>query len=183
MTATATRIPDQQPERGPDPAERRWYVARLKWRTEQRTASILSAKQIRVFLPQIRRPPRPVGRPASQLLFPGYAFLWVDLRSEEGLIARSSPGVQYLLGHQGAPAVVPDDLVEAIRRRAELEDSQRGPAGFRAGESVRVLAPHLRDVEAIFDRSLNAAGRVRVFIEILGRRVPVEVSAWQLARA
>ena len=167
----------------PDPPGRHWYVARLKWRAERRAASILAGKGVGVFLPELRRGPRRGRRPQAELLFPGYVFVHLDIGAEEVLIARSSPGVQYLLGYRGIPSAVPEELVEAIRTRAEQEGLARGPVGFREGERVRITAPQWREVEAIFDRSLSAARRVRVFIELLGRRVPVEVEASQLRRA
>jgi transcription antitermination factor NusG len=116
----------------------------------------------------------------TEPLFRGYAFVHLDLGSEEPLIARCSPGVQYLLG-RSEPTPVPRSLVDAIRVRTEHENRERGEIGFRSGDRVRVMSKALRDVEAIFDRALSASGRTRVFIRLLGRLVPMDVNIELLA--
>jgi transcription antitermination factor NusG len=154
-------------------------VAHLKPRAETRVAAILRNRGIQTFVPLIRVR-RGRSRFLTEPLFRGYAFLQLDLGSEEPLIARCSPGVQYLLG-RSEPTPVPRSLVDAIRLRTEDENRERGEVGFRSGDRVHVMSTSLRDVEAIFDRALNVSGRTRVFIRLLGRLVPVDVNVELLA--
>jgi len=161
------------------PAARRWYVARLKPRGEARATAILDANGITTYLPRLLRIRGRNARLQTEPLFRGYAFVHLDPESEELLIARCSPGVLYLLG-RGEPTPVPDSLVETIRLRTEVENGERGEVGFRPGERVHIMTEPLRHVEAIFDRALNASGRARVLIQLLGRLVPLEVNLRQL---
>jgi len=178
-SAAAHWIEEVAPERPIRPGARRWYVARLKPRAEERATAILDANGIHVFLPRLRRIRGRNARLLTEPLFRGYAFVYLDPESDELLIARCSPGVLYLLG-RGEPTTVPDSLVEAIRLRTEAENFERGEVGFRPGERVQIMTEPLRHVEAIFDRALSASGRARVLIQLLGRLVPLEVNLRQL---
>ena len=152
---------------------RAWYVAQVKPHAEVRAAAVLAQRGLEAFLPLLRRRGRHAGL-LGEPLFRGYLFARLDVAGEEVLVARSAPGVLYLLGERSAPLAVPDGLVAAIRARMVAENQARGAAGYREGEPVRLLAGPFRDLEAVFDRRLNAAGRARVFVELLGRLVPVE---------
>jgi len=178
-SAAAHWIEEVAPSRPVRPGARRWYVARLKPRAEERATAILAASGIHVYLPRLLRIRGRNARLKTEPLFRGYAFVYLDPESEELLIARCSPGVLYLLG-RGEPSPIPDSLVETIRLRTEAENGERGEIGFRPGERVRIMIEPLRHVEALFDRALNPSGRARVFIQLLGRLVPLEVNLRQL---
>lgn len=162
--------------------EQKWYVMHVRRGSQPQVAAYLEGKGIEAYLPVIKRPGRARGSVTTVPLFPGYFFVRLDLQLEEWLIARSAPGVQYLLGGRGAPTPVADEILGAIRERVEAELSRGVAVPFRAGERVRLTEGSLRDVEAVFDRTLNASGRVRVLIRMVGREVPAEVPVDALKR-
>lgn len=161
--------------------ERNWYVLRARPRREAQVAAVLAGKDIEAYLPLLKRPARGGRGPRVEPLFPGYLFVRLAIETEEWLIARSTAGVLHLLGSQGSPSPVPDELVQSIRQRVELEATRRA-APYHPGERVRITAGSFRDLDAVFDRSLSASGRVRVFIRMVGRLVPLDLSAELLRR-
>ena len=78
----------------------------------------------------------------------------------------------------GPPAQLPDSVVQLLRRR---EATPARP--LERGEKVVVMAEPFRSLEAVFDRRLNAAGRVRVLLELVHRVVPLDLNEAQLRRA
>jgi len=87
------------------------------------------------------------------------------------------PGVVRLVNFGGEPAVVPEAVIEHIKRRsAEMEKSgEFGLGPFRHGDPVRITTGPLRDLDAVFDQRLSAKGRARVLLEFLGRLTATEV--------
>jgi transcription antitermination factor NusG len=69
---------------------------------------------------------------------------------------------------------VADEIVELLRRRLEgIEEA--GYGNLKQGDRVRITSGPLRDLEAIFDRPVSAADRVRVLLDVMGRMTPVEI--------
>ncbi|HUG36565.1 MAG TPA: transcription termination/antitermination NusG family protein, partial [Candidatus Limnocylindrales bacterium] len=173
------------------PRMKAWYVLRTHPRAEEQVSRVLDAKGLPVFLPRLKS--RPVRRATGQArwstepFFPGYLFSQLDVQAEDWLIARSAPGVQYVLGqHVGGhrvPTPVPDDLIGQLDARVERENEIRWDQSFRSGERVRILAGPFRSLEAVFDKRLSPSGRVQVFLHSLSRLVPLELNVNDLQRA
>lgn len=162
-----------------------WYVARTKPRREVTTTAILMQRGIDVYLPTVPAGRQGTGSPRfGEPLFPGYLFANIDLGSDEWLAARSAPGVAYFLGcGDGAPSPLPDDLIEAIRQRADQQPIKQRVIPFRQGESVLIKDGPFAGIEAVFDGCLTGRGRVRVLLEIVQRVVPVDLDVHQLEKA
>jgi transcription antitermination factor NusG len=69
-------------------------------------------------------------------------------------------------------------MIQILRRR-EADP----PRPLQRGEKVIVLAEPFRSLEAVFDRRLNAAGRVSVLLEIVNRMVRVDLPETQVQRS
>lgn len=168
---------------------REWYVLRTHPHAEEQVCRVLAAKGLAVFLPRLKvRKARRTGegRWGTEPFFPGYLFSQLDVDSEEWLIARSAPGVSYVLGHDvdghRIPVPVPDALVDQLAARMEYENAARWDRNFRQGDRVRILIGPFRGLEAVFDRRLSPTGRSRVLLASLSRLVPVEIDVDNLLR-
>ena len=163
---------------------RNWYALKTHPRREAQVNTVLSQRGIEVFCPQVPRwqPGRRSAafRAAHELLFPGYLFARLDIGTDRWLQARSAPGVSYFLGPPGAPTVLPDDLVDEIRARADAQCSQGWQPRFSPGDRVSVEHGPLRGMEAVFDGTLSAAGRVRILLQVVGRLVAVDLHVGHL---
>ena len=80
------------------------------------------------------------------------------------------PGTVELVAFDNNPAVVPDNLIAAIRQRVEkLIGSGSTSARFQQGETVRVVEGPLTGLKGIFDLNLPGSQRARVLLKILGK--------------
>ena len=156
-----------------------WIVLRTQPRYEQLAARSMDARGVEAYLPRL-----PPGQKAerSTLLFPGYLFARVTEFSDDVLRIRSAPGVAYPLPRGCPPTFLPDGVIDLIRKR--LGDQDAGvPSALRAGDRVTIINGPFCWMEAIFDRRMNAAGRVRILLEVAHRTISMNVEEASLRRA
>jgi len=126
------------------------------------------------YLPEepnkIRRRDRPPRRP----FFPLYLFLrFPGTDCLEDL--QWTPGLRRVVMFGNRPALVPEAIIGHIRERlTAIEATRDGP--FMSGDRVLITKGPFRGLDAVFDRRLNRADRVRVFLDFASRlEVPVEI--------
>ncbi|MGQ9714434.1 MAG: transcription termination/antitermination protein NusG [Anaerolineae bacterium] len=152
----------------------RWYVLFTEPHKEHLVQELLHRRGLETYLPLTRAARPRKGRRAYLPFFPRYLFVRADL----GTVGRSAlqwlPGVTYLVCFGGEPAVVPDAAVAFLRERLEAV-REESLGGFRPGDRVRFRSGPLMGLEAVFQKGLSPAGRVRVLLDFLGRQRSCEV--------
>jgi transcription antitermination factor NusG len=94
---------------------------------------------------------------------------------------RWTPGLRSIVSMGGRPVPVPDEVVQKIRHHLATI-AQADPEGpFRQGDGVRITRGPFKGLDAVFDRTLSAKGRVRVFLEWMSRRVSADLDLDDLA--
>ena len=161
-----------------------WYALHVKPHTELRVHDHLSSKPILTFLPLIEtihsgRSRRP---PALEPLFPGYLFIHLDgvERDPRWHAVRWTPGVRRILGAEGNPTPIPDDVMAAIHDRVRKHGFVRRDTPFSPHSRVRFQRGPLTGLQAVFEGSVSRAGRVHVLMTLLGQQTGVEVDAIDL---
>ena len=158
-----------------------WYALYCKPNQESQVDTWLRDRGTETYLPTVRRRVQRRDRPARLVYFPSYLFARVDFDVTPRSAIAWMPGIRRIVSTGEQPTIVADDLVALIRLRLE-EVEVSGYSEFRPGDRVRFTAGPLRDLEAIFDRPLSAAERVRVLLKVLGRTTPVDIDLASIAR-
>lgn len=156
-----------------------WYALYTKAHKEQQVRDLLLSRGFEVFLPQVRVFSKGRVMQSSEPLFPCYLFIKFDIY-ETGLYAvQWTQGLRSVVSFCSQPAAVDEAVMAYIQKRVS-EDIQQGyRSRFRVGDPVRVCSGPLRDLPALFDGPLSAAGRVRVLLTILGQQTRCAVDeAW-----
>ncbi len=162
-----------------------WYVLRSKPNKEDFLWGQVLAHQVEAFYPAIRAK---VVNPRARKMkpyFPGYLFVRVDLEQMSQSFWRWLPGSRGLVSFDETPAMVPEALISAIRKKVEaVNASAREPlAGLKQGDAVTIQAGPFMDYEAIFDRCVSGNERVRVLLKHLrSRLLAVELPASQIEK-
>jgi transcription antitermination factor NusG len=166
----------------PQPWNAGWLAIHTRHQHESLAARSLVYKGFEVFLPQYTcvRQWSDRTREVSAPLFPGYVFLRGELAYQVRIL--TTPGVLGLVGFAGAPAIIPDAEIEAVRqtlaRRVRVE-----PHPFlKCGDWVRVKAGPLEGIEGILVRNKKQF-RLVLSVQLLQRSAAVEVDAWAVERA
>ncbi len=123
----------------------------------------------------------PNKKPIRRPLFPRYIFIlidkvWYSLQGTRGI-------TRVLLGLDG-PQTIPSDIIGALRAREGKDGliSLQPAPKFRSGQSVKASHGPLVGHALIYDGMLSH-DRVRVLMELLGRKVCVEIKEKLLVAA
>jgi transcriptional antiterminator RfaH len=162
-----------------------WHVIYCKPRKERQVYAQLCEQTIEAFYPTIRV--KPVNPRSAKIrpYFPRYLFVRADL-NEIGIGALQwIPGVQWLVQFGGEPAIVPDEVIAALKQRL-IELNKNGPRrlnSLQPGTPVQITSGALTGYRAIFDKHLSGDDRARVLLDILGRSVNVEINTLRQLRS
>jgi len=162
----------------------RWFLAHTLPKSEWKAELHLGAQGFRTFQPQIQKTVRHARqlRTVRAPLFPRYLFVILDLERDRWLSVRSTVGVSSLFSNRdGRPVAVPIGIVESLIERTD-DSLTRLDNDLVKGQQVRILAGPFVDFIGTLDR-LNAAGRVRVLLQLMGTAVPVALHRSALAPA
>ena len=151
----------------------RWYVAHTIAKREFAAALQLEAQQFRVFLPYVMKTARHArrARDVKTAAFPGYLFVALDVGRDRWRSVNGTIGVSRLvMGGDGAPLPVPFGVVETLFSYLDETGACRFDRDLVVGQTVRVVAGPLAEAIGRLVR-LDARGRVRVLLQILGGQV------------
>ena len=161
----------------------RWYLVKAIPGRELTAEQQLRNQGFVGFLPKQMKTVRHARRVRVSLsaYFPGYLFVRLDLDRDRWRSVNGTLGVSYLVGRGERPAPIPRGVVESLIEAADDREVIPGPS-LTAGQTVRIGAGVFAEHLAVIER-LDEAGRVRVLLEIVGGRVPVELRREFLAPA
>jgi len=155
----------------------RWYLIHTKPCGEALAQENLERQGFETYLPRMAFTTRRQGRRSVAPLFPRYLFLQLEEGRQALSPVRSSVGVSAVVRFGLRYAVVPDEIIEELRRRA---DPQTGLHHLAAralvpGEPVQVAAGALEGLSGVFERHAGP-DRVVVLLRLLGREAAVHVA-------
>ena len=163
-----------------------WYALHAKPHKERQVESVLTERGIEVYFPTVPASRRR-NRPAERAFFPCYLFAHADLDAVGLWTVHYTPGARGIVMFGGVPARVDDSLIAALLERLARADPSSPSAGqvvvdaygkmIEPGDRVVITECPFAELEAIFDRRLSPAGRVRVLIHLMQRWTAVEMDA------
>jgi transcriptional antiterminator RfaH len=150
----------------------RWFAVNTQPLAETRSRRNLENQGFRTFLPR-RRKTRCHARQLAVVeapLFPRYLFIAFDPCRDQWRKVNSTFGVSRLVMCGEVPHPVPDGVVEALIAATVDGGIVDLATKLQTGGPVRVMAGPFADRLAMLDQ-LDATGRARILLEILGRQV------------
>lgn len=164
----------------------RWFVVSCKPRQELVAQENLLRQGFHVYLPCIKVQKRRQGKwiDVVEVLFPRYIFIRIDPVKNSIAPVRSTRGVVGLVRFGGQPAVLADEVMDALLQREDTDSSlhQESRPLFCAGEAVKLLEGSLAGMEGIFVQE-DGEKRVIVLLELLGKANKVRVDRDLVVRA
>jgi transcription elongation factor/antiterminator RfaH len=154
-----------------------WYALYTKPKMERQVSTLLDKKGIQTYLPLVEVPDKKRPGWVKQPFFPCYLFAQADLDVVGRGALAWTPGLRRLVGFDGEPAIVGDDIIAVLQKRlAEKRGRRLLDERFRPGERVVITTEPFQGFEAVFAQTLSASGRVRVLLNYLGRQMSCEVN-------
>jgi transcriptional antiterminator RfaH len=154
----------------------RWYVAQTQPNAESKAVAHLGRQGFATYLPRYLKRRRHARRVdvVSAPLFPRYLFIEID----------TTIGVSRLVCTGDTPTPVSNQVVTLLKGRED-------PAGFiqldhqpqfRVGDKIRILDGVFCDCLGLYD-GMSDRDRVTILLDLLGRKVRVQVDAEAVAAA
>lgn len=160
----------------------KWYAVKTKPHQEPLADLNLQRLGVETFFPRleqnklIRRKRQTVIGP----LFPGYLFARLDLDVHYRAVTYAR-GVQRVVAFGSTPAIVEEEIIEALKSRLHdgcvLVPQQK----FSPGQVVRIQEGPLGGLDAIFEREMSDHRRVALLLQTLSFRARVIVDMEQVA--
>ena len=158
--------------------QRNWFCLRTKPKCEHlAAASLRQLDDVEVYCPRVRFPRATARGEVNfvEALFPCYVFArFVPMEILRGAV--SAKGVTKILQFGEKPAVIPDQIIEAVRNEMAGEELRDVSIETRPGDEVEVTEGAFRGIEGLVTRVKKGSDRVLILMEILGELHEVEVA-------
>jgi transcription elongation factor/antiterminator RfaH len=156
----------------------RWYAVHTLPFAEARAEGQLHRQGFRTFQPKRYKTVRHARKLSTveAPFFPRYLFIVLDLTCHQWRSVNGTFGVSRLVMRGDQPHPVPRGVVEALIAAADAHGILQLAGKLQVGDPVRLMAGPFAEQLAILDE-LDDAGRVRVLLDILGRRVAISTAA------
>lgn len=127
---------------------------------------------------------------STRKLWPGYVFVDMALLDENGRIIEQPwyfiKETQGVIGFVGGepPTPTPASEVEQIKAQiSESEDTERPKVSFDVGETVKINNGPFLNFAGVIEAVEPERGRLKVSVDIFGRKTAVELEYWQVEKA
>ena len=152
-----------------------WYVIQTVPRSEHQAATEIRELGWEVFSPCTSSPDLRARRPQKPL-FPGYLFVKCSLTVETQSLMSQARYVAGWVHFEHTIINVPDEIIRELQSRLEAMNRNHGAwTQFQVGQAVYVTSQWFEGLAEVADDSVSAQGRIKVFLEFMGRLVPAQV--------
>ena len=163
-----------------------WYVLRSKPRKEDVVYRQVRNQGFEVYYPRLKiTPVNPRSRKVKPY-FPGYMFIQIEVEDVGLSLFQWMPHTLGLVCIGDEPAIVPDHILNEIKKRVDQITEAGGELfkGLAPGVTVLISDGPFAGYEAIFDTRIPGSERVRVLLQLLNdkRLIPLELHAGQVSR-
>jgi len=155
-----------------------WYVLFTKPHQENRAVENLSAWGVETLAPKLKARE---GTNALRPLFPCYIFARFNPATMLPKI-RFTRGISYVVSFGGIPAIVPDEIIEAICQRMDSTAVVREIGTLQPGDSVIIESGPLRDFKGVFEEELSDKERIRILLTTVAYSARVKVSKYDVRK-
>ncbi len=175
-------------DRATSPAQQSfvWYVVQTQPNAENKAAWHLTRQGFDVYMPRYRRRRRHARRVdmVPSAFFPRYMFVAIDLASQRWRSIQSTIGVSRLVCNGDRPAAVAERIVTQLKSREDVEGfiTLDPKPLFAPGDKVRVQDGVFEECLGLFE-GMTDNERVRILLDLLGRKVRVLLDADVIAAA
>jgi transcription elongation factor/antiterminator RfaH len=151
-----------------------WYVVHTQPHAEGQAIHHLEIQGYQVFCPRYRKTVRHARQAKYVLapLFPNYLFVRLDISRDHWRSVNGTRGAVRLLMRGETPQPVPRGVVEGLQGQTRADGTIDWSPIFKIGDVVRIADGPFAELLGTLEH-FDAAGRVRVLLDLLGRSVPV----------
>jgi transcription antitermination factor NusG len=157
-----------------------WFAIQTRYRFEKKVAAQLSQKRLEVYLP-LRMETHAWSdrkKAVSIPLFPGYAFVNLDLSRDSRQAVLQTAGLIGFVSFGGKDAPVPQKQIEDLKLLLQQKVSFSLYPFIHAGQRVRIRGGCLHGLEGVLIE--NEKKKLAISIESIQRSLAVELQGYEL---
>lgn len=156
-----------------------WFVAQTQSKSEVKASANLARQGFETYIPRYLKKVRHARRVTATRapLFPSYIFVKIDIEKQRWRAINSTIGITRLIGNDEIPTPLAHGIVESLKKREDangLLELASSATRFKTGDVVRVLGGAFDSCCGFFEVDADDE-RVTILLEMLGRKVRVEV--------
>ena len=153
-----------------------WYAVKCKPHQERLAELHLKRAGIITLYPQIKEPKivRRRRQVCINALFPGYLFAQFNVEGDYRTVIYCR-GVRDVVSFGANPAVVDEEMIQAIKDRLCNGYVTIREAAFRPGQVVRIQEGPLRGLEAVFEMQIPGYQRAVLLLRAISYQAKVVV--------
>jgi transcription elongation factor/antiterminator RfaH len=161
----------------------RWFVVHTLPHQEKRAQNQLENQRYRTFLPKREKTIRHARKLRTVVapFFPRYMFIILDPERDQWRPVNGTLGVGGMVMQGDRPQPVPPGIVETLVASTGSDGLLQLRPQLNVGDPVRLTQGPFAEYLGTLDR-LDDSGRVRVLLDMLGRRVPILVEGHHVGR-
>ena len=162
--------------------KRSWYLVHTKPRQENLAQENLERQGYETYLPRIYQTRRRNGRHVKTIeaFFPRYLFIHLDSETDNWAPIRSTIGVSKMIRFDGIPAMVPEQLIEALKGNDDEDGIQRfNQKNLIRGDKVTIIDGPLAGYQGIYQHQ-KTSERVAVLVDLVGKNTLLNISVHDL---
>jgi transcription termination/antitermination protein NusG len=126
----------------------------------------------------------------SRKLHPGYVYIDMVLLDDNKRIlekpwyfVQDTPGKIGFVGGDRPVPVTPDEMAVIKAQVTDSEDAERPKVAFNVGENVKITDGPFMNFSGMIEEIEPDKGKLKVTVDIFGRKTPVELEYWQVEKA
>jgi transcriptional antiterminator RfaH len=160
----------------------KWYAVNTLPNSEQRARVNLERQGWHCFCPWVSKTTKSGRRMTTSLraLFPGYIFVTMNPAQSRWRSVDGTYGVRAIVKAGDLPAPLPAGVVETLIAMTDEAGKVSFASSLNPGQDVHFLSGPLAGLIGRLEH-LDAAGRVTVLLDLLGRATPIKGHASELA--
>ena len=162
--------------------KRSWYLVHTKPRQENLAQENLERQGYETYLPRIYQTRRRNGRHVKTIeaFFPRYLFIHLDSETDNWAPIRSTIGVSKMIRFDGIPAMVPEQLIQALKGNDDENGVQRlNQKNLIRGDKVTIIDGPLAGYQGIYQQQ-KSSERVAVLVDLVGKNTLLNISVHDL---
>ena len=162
--------------------KRSWYLVHTKPRQENLAQENLERQGYETYLPRIYQTRRRNGRHVKTIeaFFPRYLFIHLDSETDNWAPIRSTIGVSKMIRFDGIPAMVPEQLIQALKSNDDEDGVQRlNQKNLIRGDKVTIIDGPLAGYQGIYQQQ-KSSERVAVLVDLVGKNTLLNISVHDL---
>lgn len=123
-------------------------------------------------------------------LHPGYVYVHISLLDENNRILdkpwyfiKDTPGIIGFVGGE-RPIPLDESEIDSIKGQiADSEDAEKPRVNFDVGETVKINDGPFLNFSGVIEEIDPERGKLKITVDIFGRKTPVELEYWQVEKS